>query len=383
MKIINTSRLIDNIMCIILLMLLVLYYSQDVIISVEGRIGSVIFITLILISGLYLIKLFLHRQGITILMATIFSFVIINFLYFILTADKIEELARFRQVLLNFLPFFPFYYFSKKGILTRKMLEVFFIVLLPILTIKFASTYGGVESLIEERRFADNAIYSFLGLLPFIFLFRRKYIGLLFLLGIWAVIIQSNKRAAIICGVFVMFLFIIRPIFSSTKKNRLKVYLSSILLFASVTYIAYDFYQQNLFLQTRMEKMMKGDSAGRDVIAKNTWRAWSDSESLKVYLFGYGFNSSKKFSKHTSHNDWLDMIVSFGVIGLISYILVWIAMTRELFIGKWNNDKKIIIYAILGIAFIVSMTSRWYLSPFPYMHVVLLPFILANRNDEL
>jgi hypothetical protein len=229
----------------------------------------------------------------------------------------------------------------------------------------------------------DNTVYLFIGLLPFVFLFRKKLLSLLFLMIIWFFMIQSAKRAAILCGIAALALIVFEYLYTSEGKSKIKRYIVSIFLLFVIGYFGYDLYQQNQFLIGRMESMLGGESSGRDYLIETLLEVWYQSDSLIPYLFGYGYNASSLYTVHVSHNDWVDMLVSFGLMGLLIYLALFRLLLLQVFQKNWSGDKKVILLLVLCIALITSLTSRWYWSSFAYMQILILPYLLATHEKKV
>ena len=374
-------NLIDEINCYTLLILLIVYYSQAIWLSEEAAVGVMSLIIILGISFYYLLKMLLSKKKFTGLMKIWLLFMTIYIVYFFLY-DNYAEYSILKMVFLNFLPFFPFYYFSEKEILTRKHLIGFFLVLLPVLIIKFNKSIIALRAERMKDEVVDNTVYLFIGLLPFVFLFRKKLFSFLFLMIIWFYMIQSAKRAAIICGMVALGLIVFEYLYASENKSKFKKYFFAILLLFAVGYFGYDLYKQNQYVIERMDLMMEGQSSGRDMLIETLLDTWYQSDSLISYLFGFGYNASGLHSANVSHNDWVDMLVSFGLLGLMIYFALFRLLFLQVFNQNWSRDKKVILLLVVSIALITSLTSRWYWSTFVYMQILILPFLLATHNKE-
>lgn len=374
---------LDKIISHLLLVLFVLYQSQGILISKDGSIGSISLLMIYVISFVYFIKILTSHEGITNFMKVWIAFLIFPVFSFIFTGNLETEDSIFRQILTNFLPFFPVYYFANKGILTRQHLILFLILLLPVLSIKFFQTTSAIQLERGREDVVSNSIYPIMGLLPFVFLIRNKLISFGIINLIWFLSVQSNKRAAIVAGAITLILFLYQNIYLSSQKNKIWNYLSAFVFIIGISYFAFYYYQQNYYLQERINLMMDGQTSGRDNLFEELFNAWYHSDSFFNYLFGLGFNASRAITTHVSHNDWIDVLGSYGLVGLIFFLLLWKALINQFFDKYWNKSKKISYILILIIAFLATMVFRWYDSPFPFMNSVLLPYLLATKyNDD-
>lgn len=373
-------KVIHQTISYLLLILFALYQSQGVIVPYESSVGPILLLSIFAISFVYLIKIILSKEKLIGFIKAWILFYLITILSFLFSGDIETELSILKQILINFLPFFPAYYFAKKGFLTKKHLILFLLVLLPILSISFFQSYTNLQFERGREDVVSNAIYPIIGLLPFVFLLKRKILSFGVITVIWFLAVQSSKRVAIVAGLVVMILFIYQSVYLSTNKNKIWSYLVALFVLAGVTYFAYDIYQQNIYLQQRMILMMEGSSSGRDLIIEKSFNAWYHSDNIFNYLFGLGFNHTRAVTTHVAHNDWMDVLGSYGLVGLFLYISLWVNLIKISLDNWWGKIEKLSYISIIMIALIASMVFRWYISPFPFMNAILLPYLLATKN---
>lgn len=93
-----------------------------------------------------------------------------------------------------------------------------------------------------------------------------------------------------------------------------------------------------------MENMLEGNVSGRDRIYANIFNGWLDSDNFINLLFGYGFAGSRLLSGsgHFAHNDWLELLSNFGLLGVTIYIVLFYSASKFIRNNKWGSDKKII-----------------------------------------
>lgn len=374
----------DEIVCKLFLVLIFIYYSQSVIFTGLSFIGQPVLLLMLVISLYYGNKYFQKKSDY--ISKTILLFIIVQTFWILFTLMFTTNdigINQYKAMLLNFLPFFTFRYFSEKKILKRKYLEYFLYAILPIFIYKLITNSAELRlTKFNQDTIVDNTIYYFVGLLPFVLLIKNKIISFLVLLVFWYYIIESAKRGAVICGVLTMVIYFFL-IFHAKKKNVLDKLLKNSfysIIIVAVIYFAYNTLMQNEFLISRLEKMMDGDSSGRDDIAVNAINHWLEDGKLIRMFFGSGYNSIQLITGHVSHNDWLDMISSFGLFGLFIYSLLYFVLIRFLFVKKMTIENKLLLILYISIAILTSFTSRWYWATFSYTQMLLLPYILTTSN---
>jgi hypothetical protein len=370
----------DRLSCWVLLCCVVLYFSQQIILPFEG-VGQVLLVVIYGISFLYFIKLMISKEKFHRIMKIWVILLMMNLFGYLFSSNH-SDFEILKAVLLNFLPFFPFYYFSKKNILSNKHIVGVFFVLLPIFILKFQRSTRILEIEKFNDDFVDNTVYFFIGLLPFIFFIKNKIVAFLSLMVIWFFMVQSAKRGAILAGIITIIFYFIHNLYTADKKASMRTFIM-LFLFIGFSFFGYSLYMENEFLLNRMDDMLEGDSSGRDFIAINAFLTWYQSDNIFAILFGLGYNSIKSITGHVSHNDWVDMLTSYGLFGFMLYSSIFIIFTKEILKKDWIIDKKIVLILFFFIAFISSMTSRWYWCNFAYTQMIILPYILATKNKRI
>ncbi|MFD2433774.1 O-antigen ligase family protein [Mesonia maritima] len=369
--------------CYLMLFLIVLFYSQGVFYPYGTQISTIAGFLLMMISALYFLFFRIILSKKTILFVKVWTALLIcNVLYFAWDYTTVDS-ANIISVLFNMLPFYPFYIFSHKGILRRKHLNLVFFILLCLLSYRFINANITLQDLKNREDVIDNTIYMLLGLLPFTFLLKKKIFSIVSVLILWVFIVQSAKRAAIVVGVLTLIIFFYNQFQGIKKIERKRAFLKKISTLFLILFIGiwgYDYYSQNDFLVKRIQLMLAGDSSGRVDLIGIIFNKWYNSDNIFNYLFGRGFQSSYKFSGHASHNDWLELLVSFGLFGICIYIALFITAIKFVFNKRWVYFKRNCFICLIILGFVVSLTSRWYMSSFPYSQFLLLPYLLTTRD---
>lgn len=134
-----------------------------------------------------------------------------------------------------------------------------------------------------------------------------------------------------------------------------------------------------------MENMLEGNVSGRDRIYANIFNGWLDSDNFINLLFGYGFAGSRLLSGsgHFAHNDWLELLSNFGLLGVTIYIVLFYSASKFIRNNKWGSDKKIIFITILGIWFVTTLFSMGYTSMGGYLNAIMLGYLIGSKNKYI
>lgn len=372
----------DTANCYALLFLFALYLSQPIL-GTQGILGIPILLVVVLISIYYLAKYTVRicRESVTAIFWLLFFFY--NTFFFLLSSNVLEY-SEYRQIVLNMLPFFAFYYFAEKGILNERVLKVFFVAMLLIFCVSFFSYSHILAERTGREEFTNNVSYLVLGLLPFVFLFRNALIrsGLILILSWFA--LTSSKRAVLIMCLFAIAIILYGFILENKGRKRIKGILLAGAFFYLFAFVAI-YYYNHFGIGDRFEERLylmiyEGDSAGRDSLFLDLYNTWLNSNDLLVYLFGLGYRAAVDVTGSVTHNDLIKSLGEGGIVGLLLFISVVASLCLNWF-NSFSKPKHRLSYAVLICSMVISIaTSRWYGSSFFYMNCVLLPYLLVSQS---
>jgi len=370
-----------------LFILFILYESQGLFYESGSIISRSILAVIMVISGVYMVKTFaLPRKKGFYKAWTAFLFLNIIGFFFTGRLSDSYQFGMFKNTLVCLLSFYPFYYFSVKKQLAAKELLIFFLIMLPVAIGQFYYSrtliLSGRYSLNED--IVNNAAYKFVFLFPFVFLIRKnKVLSAIFTLVILFFIVAGSKRGAIVVGAVILIWYFYYQMKMIDKRQKWKGYLLSFVSIAAVTFMGYRYYLGNEYLRYRLELAAQGNISGRDVIYSDIWNAWLNSNVFHL-LFGYGFAASIKITGGSfAHNDWLEILSNFGLLGIIIFAVLFYQGFKLCLNKKWERDKRILMAAIITSAFATTLFSMWYTSWGTYLNAMLLAYLVGNKSDKL
>lgn len=371
-----------NITKYLLFFLLLVYASQGTFFSIGTLITKTVIFVIILIGLVYFFKI--RLLPIKVPIPALWWFVVTNVVYSIFTylfgLMDLVDFMTLKNILYNLLLFYVAYILSIKNKIREKELIVFYLSFLFISICNFfmGSKYQPSGYIIGEITL--NAGYSLVNILPFIFLFNRKLYSNLFLFISLAFIYLSAKRGAIFAGT-IFLLFYLYHTYLSFRKLKFSNLLGGLIILLIISFIIYRIYNSSEYLQRRVLATLEGDSSGRDEIYSNIWYSWLNSKNIINILFGYGFNGSLKLTGGMfAHNDWLELLAGFGLLGVFIFITLFIQIYKYSTKEYLSFRDRNIILSILLILFFRSLVSMTYTSPDTVYIFILLGYILGNNT---
>ncbi len=293
-----------------------------------------------------------------------------------------------KGVLMSLLSFYPFYYMSRNGELKSKHLIFFLFIMIPVTISSFYFNRNMILSELSYERIdiVNNIAYSFVSLIPLVFLIKKnRLLSVATIMVLMFFIIQGGKRGAVVVGALGVMMYIYYQMRTVNKKNKVRGYILISIVAVVIGYFAYDMFISNEFLISRMEQMVEGNVSGRDRIYANIFNGWLESDSFTNLLFGYGFAGSRLLSGtgNFAHNDWLELLSNFGLLGVSIYIVLFYSIFKIIRYSNWKADKNILFLTIMGMWFATTLFSMGYTSMGGYLNAIMLAYLLGNKGKYL
>ncbi len=195
-----------------------------------------------------------------------------------------------------------------------------------------------------------SAGYIFLMLLPLLMHRFQKYNFWVFGIALILTLMSGKRGAVIIYLLIIIYSFLnYKSVFKNFKFDWRAWLFIAILLVAGFYFSenAYDSLSHR-FLNIEDEK--RGTiGSGRDLIWSTLIYFWIDG-SLLNQIFGFGFYASPKIEGHIAHNDFIEYLIDFGLLGFF----LWSMMLFKFY----KNIKRIkqydkYLYTLLFFCFFV------------------------------
>ena len=369
----------------ILMFLFCLYYAQGSLYEAGSIVSQLSLFLIYGISLFYFVKTLLLKEKKSLFYKAWSYLLILNVIGFFFTAQfsNLLQFDMLKRVLGALVGFYPFYYFSYKKKLQPEVIVFFFMALLPITIAQYFVNQLNVIDTYNVENVVNNVAYLFVGLIPFLFKIRNKLLAISCLLVIVYFIIQSSKRGALLAGgigVLVYLYFIIKSIKYKSKIKLFRAYIVALGTISFVCYYAYQKIMENEFFLRRLDQMAEGDSSYRTENYMRILEAWSSSDSFINLIFGFGFASSLDLTgRHFAHNDWLELLSNFGLIGVLLYLFLIGSTNRYLKDKKYSFENRLMLLSIVIIWFFMTMFSMWYTALGTFLQAVLLGCIYGEQ----
>lgn len=380
--------------CDFFLLAWALYYLQGIAYPEGGIISLSLLGVNLLVSATCAVKViqwknkpvFFKGFNVLMLMFTIYGLTLVligpSTLYYPISGMSMKSYSYIKSIYLSLLPIYPFYYYSRLGYLTAERLRIWGVVFLASVTLSyFRMQRDALTALLEEGSNADettnNMSYLFLSCLPLLVLYRKKpliqFTALAFVL---AFIVMGMKRGAIAIGLVSSIYFMSQAIRNSTGKTRFSFLILSVGICIGAVFFFIHEMSSSDYMMKRIEDTIEGDTSGRDSLYSFFWTYFTKNDNFLHYLIGRGANGTLEIYDNYAHNDWLEIAVNQGLLGIFVYAFYWFG-----FYKTWRNASNIEAKSILTlmalIFFAQTMFSMSY-SDMSYVSTSILGYALAT-----
>lgn len=270
--------------------------------------------------------------------------------------EKVSIFEYLKSIYISLLPIYAFYHFARKGLLNEKTIRNWGFVLLPIVTLIFLyedTQIRIVRMLNDTEDITNNFGYLFLSLIPIIAFYRDKNVVQYFLLSYCMLfIIMGMKRGAIVIGLVCMLIYITDSLFHSKRKRKTGQILVTFCFLLAIYYIISYYFQNSDYFNYRFNETLQGESSGRDEIYSRYYNYFINSSFISFFI-GHGADATLKFFGQYAHNDWLEIAINNGIIGVFLYMYFWLAFYRD-----WKRTRNgSVVRKAMGFVLMISFAK--------------------------
>lgn len=312
----------------------------------------------------------------------IFVFIVIDLFYFLLSlAYTRPSMTTIGDTISGFSTLYIFSYLTRREVVTEKFIITAAIILfVGCLVYYWHYQMSYLERLGkgEDDAVTINASNVFLYLLPMLFYVKRKWLSSGLLILCLFFILKAVKRGNIVAAALPAVLLVIYN-FSEVKRNMFNCLVFLAIMFAACIYLKNTIIENDFFMY-RIQQTLEGDSSGRDVIYTNAWNAWLDSSFIHSFV-GNGYDSTLSLIGIHAHNDWLEILVDFGIIGCAIYLIIFIILYSN-FIKSRVKLHRYVIVSCGSIWLLKSLISMAYISSFIMIMMIPLAIAITSRENQ-
>ena len=248
---------------------------------------------------------------------------------------------------MTFLFFFTASDYSDK---VKKIATIGFLVLYGIAYYMNFRYLSFVQVDITEEIGITNLVYWCLCAVPFIFLIPKKWIRLVLILLTVVVVLLTGKRSANICMVFILVSLVL---FNGKKERRTRNVIFALL--GGVVLLVFVNRYLSFAVEGVVERMytvQKSQGSGRVPLYNDVFNVLK-TNSVVDWLVGRGYGSILITNHTNAHNDALQMLFEYGIVGLILYVIMFVSVIKRTIKLYRHNSQFFMGYLVSVIIFVV------------------------------
>lgn len=388
--------------CNIYISLLAFYSMQGTMIPTGGSaLSQMIVLTTMLMGLYYTVKVVamkgkpVYFKGLNLLF---FIFVVYGLVllfsdhHYVIKAKRfgdgtVSNFSFLKSVFLSLPNIYTFYYFSTKKYLTEKLLKGWVFALFGVAVFRFFDNQMSAIQVqllegIDSDEVTNNMGYLFVALIPSVALFRHKsFLQYGMMIFCMAFIVMGMKRGAIIVGVLLMLYFLYFNYRYHQSMSKTKVLFFSALIVIAAVYIVQYMMETSDYFMARIAQTEEGGSSGRDAIYEHFWNHFKNETDNVKFIFGNGANATLGIYINYAHNDWLEIAINQGVLGLVVYALYWLGFLKTIWNTKHNKTARLVLSLAFISFFVESIFSMSY-TGYSMMACTTFGYCLAHCQDQ-
>lgn len=359
-------------LCNIYIFLWLVYYLQSMVFGRVGTIYSqVIILFLSAVSIYYMFYALLHYKVNPYLKA-LALFVSLLTVYGIVLIVSTQTIYRLSNAVSGYtyllslynslLPIFPFYVFTRQGQLTRSSLRWWTFLFLVVVLLQYnlnhqAALLRALEAGSDRDEFTNNVGYEFLAIIPLLAFFSDKkviqYAGLAYVM---VFLLLAMKRGAILIGAICLVYFMWSSIRGTKGNRKLFVVVLSVAVVVVGYYALMNLLENSDFFLYRWEVTQEGGTSGRDEIYSLFFNHFINESNPFVFLFGNGAWGTLKLLQQVAHNDWLELAINQGLLGVVVYLVYLTKFYKVIRTARFSNE----IHLAITLLFIIFLLRTFF-----------------------
>ncbi|MBO5828055.1 MAG: O-antigen ligase family protein [Paludibacteraceae bacterium] len=313
-----------------------IYFLQGTVFShYGGGMAQMILVTLLLFSIYcffyvninYNINFYLKALNYLILMFSVYGVIRIFRGESIILEHNLNEVIPFyylKNIYISLLPIYVYYLLAKIGVLNKRYLQIYLLLFLFLVSLSYIENYMNASKSAESEEITNNMGIRFMTLIPMLFfLEKRRLLQYAALVYILTFVVMGMKRGAILLAVVLTIYFLYNSLKEASQKEKLYLLLLSIVAIVLICMVVTDLMDNSAYFNRRVQQTLEGNSSGRDYIYATLWYAFLENGSLFHCLLGFGAHSTISIAGNSAHNDWLELLINNGLLGIVLYVVYW------------------------------------------------------------
>lgn len=287
----------------------------------------------------------------------------------------------------SMLPIYVFCLYTIRKYLTLDLLKIWAPIFITIAILGFfADKRLQLEMLAEigssREEVTSNAGYKLVYLLPISLVYYKKPI-IMYVCTIICMIfvVLTMKRGAILIGGASLCILILHFLKYGSKKLKILVIAVLLLLVIGGTYFWNYLMSSSDYFYFRVMETLDGEDSGRSGLWSSFWNTYLNSDSIINNIFGWGRLGTVMVGDNFAHNDWIEFLIDFGILGVCLFLNYWIGFYKTIKKTKLHELSRFCLQIIFLILIMKTMFSMSILTMEIYI-TIMLGFCIEDGFNE-
>lgn len=273
-----------------------------------------------------------------------------------LVSDIESNISSISALLSGALPMYVGYYMVAKGIIKMRHLKYSFLYFLLVSVLSFWGYKYMLAEVFGDREITNNIGYYFVSTLPLLYMIEKNVWRNVVLLIILLFVVLSAKRGAILCAIAGIVIYLYYQYFYKKDFSFKQTFKLSLLFIGTVVLLSL-FVNEDSLVYQRIDKTFHSDDklaiySRRDDIYASMLDEFLSSDFIS-FFFGHGYNGTVNLLGYYAHNDWLEILIDYGLLGAIIYLL----FVSTSFVASFSQKNDKLRFCALSVFLIYFMQT--------------------------
>lgn len=123
-----------------------------------------------------------------------------------------------------------------------------------------------------------------------------------------------------------------------------------------IWYLRDTLFESRLFLE-RVESTKEGNSSGREDLFSTMINFYLNDATIIQQLIGVGADGTLKVASNYAHNDWLELLINQGLLGVFIFAFYWFCLYRTSISKNLSILSRRVLLMALIYTFLLSLFS--------------------------
>ena len=266
----------------------------------------------------------------------------------------------FKRSYSSLLPIYVCYIYTKKGYLSIRIMQIWMVIMLVVGILAYHRTQAeNLANLMTGKETTNNSSYVLLALIPGMMLFHKKPVFLFLGVGVCSFyVLMGMKRGAVLIDA-ILIAMIVNHLLKSSK-GALYRFLTIISIIVGIVLLSNmidNLLENSDFFNRRILQTQEGDTSQRDYLYSGLWDVFVNKSNVFNQIVGHGAWGTRKTFHAEAHNDWLQLLIDNGVLGIILFVNYWFHFFKESRSSKRTELSRFCLFLVFLLFFIKSFYS--------------------------